>query len=552
YYVPTNTIPTDLDTYIQGPTASGLSNTDPANFGPYRLSQVGGSSFQYLGSGIWRFQTATGGTEEWVSGALKAGLNQIQVRTTVFNGRQVDEPFNGEAGQVSVNPYPVGTTDCDAQGSLTVNISSTLSIPSIQTFAAGLSQPVTTTEEISLNETKYFTFTLTNPGVLDVRTRTGGSNPASDVDLRVQKNINGVWTTIGASEGGTSDENIRITLPGAGQYRARVFGYAVANSPGTFILAFHNIDGTGLQVVSAPASLSPGESASIQLAYNQSLAPGTYNGVLFVGPQGAVGAIMLPVTVTVTGDCPEPPTCDIEFQDVPPSTAVTSFYPYVSCLACRNIIGGYPCGDVNPVSGQAEPCGSTGNAYYRPDNLITRGQIAKIVAQSAGYDTEPGPQIYADVPPEQVFWIYVQQLSNDGIMGGYPCGGVNPLTGDDEECDDQDRPYFRVNNPATRGQISKIVANAAGLTYTGSAQTYQDVPPSTSPNSFYPYIEALTAMGVMGGYPCGNTDPRSGPCVAPNNRPYFRPELNVTRGQAAKIVSNTFFPNCETSGGAKP
>ncbi|MEA2573602.1 MAG: hypothetical protein QOH93_900 [Chloroflexia bacterium] len=238
--------------------------------------------------------------------------------------------------------------------------------------------------------------------------------------------------------------------------------------------------------------------------------------------------------------------CPIQFQDVPPSNAETSFYSYVRCLACRNIIGGYPCGDVNPVSGQAEPCGATGDAYYRPDNNITRGQIAKIVAQSAGYSGDPGPQIYADVPPDQVFWLYIQQLSNDGVMGGYACGGVNPQTGEDEECDDQDRPYFRVNNSASRGQIAKIVYNAAGITGTPSGQTYQDVPPSTSPSSFYPYIEGLSQMGVMGGYKCGTSDPRSGPCVAPNNRPYFRPALNVTRGQAAKIVANTFFPNCQT------
>ncbi|HEX8219096.1 MAG TPA: S-layer homology domain-containing protein, partial [Chloroflexia bacterium] len=76
-------------------------------------------------------------------------------------------------------------------------------------------------------------------------------------------------------------------------------------------------------------------------------------------------------------------------------------------------------------------------------------------------------------------------------------------------------------------------------------QTYSDVPASTSPSSFYPYIEELSSMGVMGGYPCGTSDPRSGPCDG-SNRPYFRPSNNVTRGQAAKIVANTFFPNCQT------
>ncbi|HVG00105.1 MAG TPA: hypothetical protein VND68_09730 [Chloroflexia bacterium] len=38
-------------------------------------------------------------------------------------------------------------------------------------------------------------------------------------------------------------------------------------------------------------------------------------------------------------------------------------------------------------------------------------------------------------------------------MSGYPCGGPN------EQCDDQDRPYFRPSNPVTRAQAAKIVAN---------------------------------------------------------------------------------------------
>ncbi|MEA2572921.1 MAG: hypothetical protein QOH93_219 [Chloroflexia bacterium] len=236
-------------------------------------------------------------------------------------------------------------------------------------------------------------------------------------------------------------------------------------------------------------------------------------------------------------------TCPIQFADVPPSTSASSFYPYVRCLACRNIIGGYPCGGTNPQTGAAEPCNAGHEAYYRPNNNITRGQIAKIVAQSAGYSDDPGLQVYADVPPDQVFWLYIQQLSNDGIMGGYACGGTDPYSGQPEVCDAQHRPFFRPNAPATRGQISKIVANAAGVTYGGTAQSYQDVPPSTSPTSFYPYVEGLTQMGVMGGYKCGGPGE---PCVGPSNRPYFRPGGLVTRAQAAKIVANTFYPNCET------
>ncbi|HEX8598007.1 MAG TPA: S-layer homology domain-containing protein [Chloroflexia bacterium] len=235
---------------------------------------------------------------------------------------------------------------------------------------------------------------------------------------------------------------------------------------------------------------------------------------------------------------PEPPVniCPILFQDVPESDEVSSFYPFVRCLACRHILGGYPCGGTNPQTGQAEPCGATGNPYYRPSNNITRGQISKIVSNSANFNEDAGEQLYADVKPGDPFYVWVNRLSNRHHMGGYPCGGPG------EPCDGQNRPYFRPSANATRGQLSKIVSNAAGFNDAPQGQTYTDVPPSQNESSYYQYIERLSSRGVMSGYPCGGPGE---PCDD-DNRAYFRPNSLVTRAQAAKIVSNTFFPNCQT------
>nr|MDQ5866860.1 S-layer homology domain-containing protein [Chloroflexota bacterium] len=60
-------------------------------------------------------------------------------------------------------------------------------------------------------------------------------------------------------------------------------------------------------------------------------------------------------------------------------------------------------------------------------------------------------------------------------------------------------------------------------------------------SQFYEWIMRLTNRGVMSGYPCGGPGE---PCDG-QNRPYFRWNAQVTRGQASKIVANTFFPNCE-------
>ncbi|MDQ3707519.1 MAG: exo-alpha-sialidase [Chloroflexota bacterium] len=220
--------------------------------------------------------------------------------------------------------------------------------------------------------------------------------------------------------------------------------------------------------------------------------------------------------------------CSTEFADVAPGS---TFYPFVRCLACRNVLGGYPCGGVG------EPCGSDNKPYFRPGRNISRGQISKIVSIAAGFDEEFGGQVFEDVPPGATFYPWIQRLALRGIMSGYACGGAG------EPCTTpNNRPYFRPSHPASRGQLAKIVANAAGANETVPAgrQTYADVPPNSP---FWLYIERLSSRSVMGGYPCGGA---SQPCDG-EARPYFRPEADVTRAQAAKIVANTFFLGCDTA-----
>ena len=125
-------------------------------------------------------------------------------------------------------------------------------------------------------------------------------------------------------------------------------------------------------------------------------------------------------------------------------------------------------------------------------------------------------------------------------MGGYPCGSV-----DAEPCvEPLLLPYFRPASNATRGQLAKIVANAGGIGGAPTGTYYTDVPQG---HPFYLWIMRLTELGVISGYACG--DPNE-PCDD-EQRPYFRPYNEVTRGQASKIVANTFFPGCQTPERAK-
>jgi S-layer homology domain len=143
---------------------------------------------------------------------------------------------------------------------------------------------------------------------------------------------------------------------------------------------------------------------------------------------------------------------------------------------------------------------------------------------------------FSDVPQGSTFYPYVRCMACQGIINGYPCGGVG------EPCNGNNDPYFRPGNDVTRGQFAKITANAAGYNDTPGAQQYEDVLPGST---FYDYIWRLSDRGLVNGYPCGGP----GEACGPFNLPYFRPGSNATRGQASKIVSNTFFPNCQSVGG---
>jgi hypothetical protein len=228
-------------------------------------------------------------------------------------------------------------------------------------------------------------------------------------------------------------------------------------------------------------------------------------------------------TVTPTNTPALTPTaCALTFSDVPVGS---TFYPYITCLACQGIINGYPCG------GPGEPCGGNNDPYFRPGNSVTRGQLSKIVSDSAGFSDPQPTQMFEDVPIGSSFQAYIGRLAIRSYISGYQCGGPG------EPCGPNNLPYFRPNANISRGQIAKIDSNAAGYNDTPGAQQYEDVLPGST---FYDFIWRLSDRGLVNGYPCGGTGE---PC-GPGNLPYFRPGANATRGQASKIVSNTFFPNC--------
>jgi hypothetical protein len=121
------------------------------------------------------------------------------------------------------------------------------------------------------------------------------------------------------------------------------------------------------------------------------------------------------------------------FNDVP---ATNPFYGYVETAFNRGIISGYA------------------DNTFRWGNDVTRGQLCKITALAEGWaiNTSGGPH-FVDVPVDQAFYGYVETAFNRGIISGYADN------------------TFRPGNPATRGQIGKIVYNA--ITLPGPVPTSQ-------------------------------------------------------------------------------
>ena len=340
-------------------------------------------------------------------------------------------------------------------------------------------------------------------------------NPASDS-----------WSTrqpMSMGRGGLALVGVSASEAGCGEYL-----YAIAGGWNDYTDSVERYDpaGDSWQFVS-PLTLPR---RSLSAAYS----PVTYSLVAFGGWMGSYdsttevvscsGGLILPTptptsiptATTIPTVTPTSTACALTFSDVPEGS---TFYPYIRCLACRGIVSGYPDGT------------------FHPNDDVTRGQLAKIVSNAAGFTDTPPGQLYEDVPTGNTFYEWIGRLTIRGVMSGYPCGSVPQ-----EPCvAPGNRPYFRPNSNATRGQIAKIVSNAAGFGGTPLQQTFEDV---LSSSTFYLWVERLAARSIMGGYPCGSVPQE--PCVAPDNRPYFRPGNNATRGQVSKIVAGAFFPGCET------
>lgn len=159
---------------------------------------------------------------------------------------------------------------------------------------------------------------------------------------------------------------------------------------------------------------------------------------------------------------------------------------HIKKLFDYNIVGGY------------------GNNTYRPDNDITRGEFAVIIVnalEKACGCNLGSSTAFSDISGH-FSETYICKLVSCGIVNGFEDGTFRP-----DEC-------------ITRGQAAIIACNM--LLYCGVEMKECASYPDTIGHYAEKHINTLKLFGVVNGYEDGT----------------FKPDENITRGQAAMYVAN--------------
>jgi len=164
--------------------------------------------------------------------------------------------------------------------------------------------------------------------------------------------------------------------------------------------------------------------------------------------------------------------------------------------------------EIGKLSGRGVTVGA-GNGNFLPDQPVTRQEMAAFVIRALGDFDPPTPatQRYMDVPPENIFYAFIDEMAVRGITVG---------------CD-QDGLFYCPGDPVTREQMAAFILRAVGEPgpATPPSQRFTDVSPM---NVFYPFIDRLWVRGVTVG--CGGTN--------------YCPADPVTRGQMAAFLVRAF------------
>ena len=153
-----------------------------------------------------------------------------------------------------------------------------------------------------------------------------------------------------------------------------------------------------------------------------------------------------------------------------------------------------------------------GTRFYNPSFPVTREQMAAIIIRVRGEFNPPQPtsQRFADVPPTNPYYAFIDRMAALGITSG--CGGGN----------------YCPSQPVTREQMAAFMIRAIGEFNPPPPvqQRFNDVPPT---NPFYAFIDQMAVRKITSG--CGHDL---------NGNLLYCPSDYVTREQMAKFLATAF------------
>jgi hypothetical protein len=253
-------------------------------------------------------------------------------------------------------------------------------------------------------------------------------------------------------------------------------------SPGS--AAFTRNGGSGSITVTAPAGcnwMAVSNAAFITITSG----PGTGNGTIDYSVSSNTDPAIRSGAITVGGSVFTVYQA-VDFNDVPPAHL---FYTEIGKIYARGITIG--CGGGN----------------YCPDDAVTREQMAAFIIRALGDFNPPTPaqQRFVDVPPSNIFYVFVDEMGARQITVG--CGGGN----------------YCPASPVLRDQMAAFIIRALGEFNppTPASQRFLDVPPS---NVFYNFVDRMAVLNITLGCGGGN----------------YCPGQAVTRGQMAAFLVRAF------------
>jgi len=298
---------TDIDTLIMGRSENHFQIFGDSVFGaPYVIDTVGGSPNTHIGSGIWRFDTATGGAEDFVAAPAQEGLHALALHQVSWQGNDFHTPFSVTLGSASVAPSSVDIDTTLDTGSFDVTFESSVDLDGLTAEAFGLSQPSVTDEvgqQDDPNDPSSASIkkdvTIDHASRLTVTTTLA----SDDFDLFVvyDANNDGNFTNaeiVGASTTGASNEFVELVAPPDGDYQVWVQGWSVAGTP-TLELSIDAIQGNDMTVSGLPAGPVPaGTPVTITVDFAKTMTVGqSYFGELLLGPPSAPTALTVPIKI---------------------------------------------------------------------------------------------------------------------------------------------------------------------------------------------------------------------------------------------------------------